>query len=194
MEASRRRDSSSPPVLTDLTGDNDFTVSESEMIDNAFLFVDNSQLRLHPIESSAKTAWTNEKHALYLDHLESSFVKQLHQSILKNHPRRATKQCFVREAKMQGSSTAVNLCTQDKNIFFNEARLSTEQSFERHAKTLDYLEEFSDQNFADEASEQMCVKTMSKRSKTVIDPAGNSTVNTDATKHGPQINRSTIRL
>ncbi|KAJ9551835.1 hypothetical protein OSB04_015880 [Centaurea solstitialis] len=27
------------------------------------------------------TAWTNEKHDLYLDHLESSFVEQLHRSI-----------------------------------------------------------------------------------------------------------------
>lgn len=27
------------------------------------------------------TKWTDEKHSLYLEHLEVSFVKQLHQSI-----------------------------------------------------------------------------------------------------------------
>lgn len=41
---------------------------------------------------------------------------------------------------MQGRSTVVNLCPQDKNIFFNEDGLSTELTFERHGKSLDYLE------------------------------------------------------
>lgn len=27
------------------------------------------------------TKWTDEKHSLYLEHLEASFVKQLHQAI-----------------------------------------------------------------------------------------------------------------
>ncbi|KAI3755400.1 hypothetical protein L1987_55197 [Smallanthus sonchifolius] len=166
MEASRRRDSPSLPALADL--ENQLNRSESDMISNSFFTVESSKVRLHPIENSAKTAWTNEKHDMYLDHLESSFVKQLHRSVFKNHPRCAGKQRFVRATKMQDSSTALNLGGRDNNVFFNKAGLSTGQIFERHGKSLDYFEEFSDQNFPDEASEQMCVTTMSKRSKSII--------------------------
>ncbi|KAI7749110.1 hypothetical protein M8C21_014267 [Ambrosia artemisiifolia] len=148
MNNSRRRDTSTPPVSADLTG----VIRQASEINSDSVF-----------GNSAKTAWTNEKHDLYLDHLESSFVKQLHRSILKNHPRGAGKQCFVRAPKVQDNSTTMNLCARDKNSFSNVAGLSTEQTFQGHA----YFEEFSDQNFPDEASEQMCV-TMSKRSKTIV--------------------------
>ncbi|KAL8264708.1 hypothetical protein R6Q59_022838 [Mikania micrantha] len=151
MEDYRRRDSSSPPVIADLS-----VTQRCEY----------SKIRLRPIENSEKTTWTNEKHDMYLDHLESSFVEQLHQSALKNHPRCAGKQSFV--TKMLDSSNAMNLCTQYKNNFFNEIGSSTEKFFERHGESLGYFEEYSDQNFPDEASEQMCVTTMSKRSKTRV--------------------------
>ncbi|XP_024960285.1 uncharacterized protein LOC112500904 isoform X2 [Cynara cardunculus var. scolymus] len=174
------------------------------------------------------TAWTDEKHDMYLDHLESSFVEQLHQSIgvlawcsehdskgpyfsqklhaktrntsqmlkmiqddcsekidlkrsqpllnctsdslvlLKSRPRCAGKQRFARAAKLQDSSASRNLCIEDK-LLFNEAGICSEQIAARHGKPVDCAGEFSDQNFADEASsEQMCITTMSKRSKTIV--------------------------
>ncbi|KAF5814027.1 hypothetical protein HanRHA438_Chr03g0116491 [Helianthus annuus] len=170
MDASLRRHSSSPPALPDLAAvirrrcEHESSSSESEMLSHSFYAGESSEVRLHPIGNSAKTSWTNEKHDQYLDHLESSFVKQLHRSILKNHPKSAGKQCFVRAAKMQDNSSAMNLYARDKNSFSNEAGLCTEQTFESHG----YFEEFSDQNFPDEASEQMCVTAMPKRSKTIV--------------------------
>lgn len=57
MEASRRRNSSSSPASTDLTGDNELSLSESDMIDNSCLIVDNSKLRLHPIGNLEKVIY-----------------------------------------------------------------------------------------------------------------------------------------
>ncbi|KAI7749112.1 hypothetical protein M8C21_014269 [Ambrosia artemisiifolia] len=161
MNNSRRRDTSTPPVSADLTG----VIRQASEINSDSVFGNSAKgtsKTLHNLFYLV-TAWTNEKHDLYLDHLESSFVKQLHRSILKNHPRGAGKQCFVRAPKVQDNSTTMNLCARDKNSFSNVAGLSTEQTFQGHG----YFEEFSDQNFPDEASEQMCV-TMSKRSKTIV--------------------------
>lgn len=231
MEESHRRDSSSLPVLADLTVDENFGPSiPSESDSNSSLIVENSKGRLQQIEDSAKdcvTAWTDEKHDLYLDHLESSFVEQLHRSIgvlawcsehdskspyfsqklhaktrntsqllkmieddcsekidlkrsqpllnraadslvlLKSRPRCAGKQRFARAAKRKDSSAARNLCTEDK-LLFNEAGIHSEQIAARHEKSVDSPGEFSDQNFADEACEHMCITTMSKRSKTIV--------------------------
>lgn len=184
MEGIRRRDSSSLLVLADLTPtqgfENEFCLSESDVNSNSSLTVENSKLRLHQIGNSAKncvTAWTDEKHDLYLDHLESSFVEQLHWSllnrtsdscaVLKSHHRCVGTQRFLRAGKLQDSSNAMNLCTGNEKILFNEAGASAEQTFERRGKS-DYFGEFSDQNFTDEASEQKCVTTMSKRSKTIV--------------------------
>ncbi|KAI3702432.1 hypothetical protein L6452_28170 [Arctium lappa] len=200
--------------------------SDSDSNSNSSLVVENSKGRLQQIEDSAKdcvTTWTDEKHDLYLDHLESSFVEQLHRSIgilswcsehdsrgpyfsqklhaktrntsqqlkmiqddcsekidlkrsrpllnravdslvlLKSRPRCVGKQRFARAAKRQDSSAARNLCTEDK-LLFNEAGIRSEQIAARHEKLVDCsggdyghnTREFSDQNFADEASEQIC--------------------------------------
>ncbi|KAL7582754.1 hypothetical protein Lser_V15G45814 [Lactuca serriola] len=163
MEGSRRRNSSSPSMLADLTAthgcDNELSPSNSDLTSNSSLTVNNCKGRLHQIEDSAKdcvTTWTDEKHDLYLDHLESSFVEQLHRSI--------GVLAFCSNDDSKSHYLSRKLVAKNRNT---SAKLKIIQDSYSDKTTLKRkshhtLTEFSDQNFSAEASEQTCRKKQSK--------------------------------
>ncbi|KAL8060598.1 hypothetical protein ABFX02_02G035000 [Erythranthe guttata] len=71
-----------PPSAADIVCDHELTRSNS---DASSLTAENCQDIFRRSENETappvdRTAWTDEKHNLYLHHLEASFVKQLHQT------------------------------------------------------------------------------------------------------------------
>ncbi|KAL4581211.1 hypothetical protein LXL04_017421 [Taraxacum kok-saghyz] len=155
MEGSRRRDSSSPLMLPDLTAtqgcENESSPSSSDLNSNSSLTFDNSKSRLYQIEDSAKdcvTAWTDEKHDLYLDHLESSFVEQLHRSL------GLLSWCSDKDSKTHYSSQksiAKTQNTYDKfKLMQDDCLDKIDHKRKKNHKFADHrndVAEFSDQNF-----------------------------------------------
>lgn len=54
--------------------------TRTESIDSGITVGSSGDFLSHNADASESTGWTDEKHSLYLNHLETSFVKQLHRS------------------------------------------------------------------------------------------------------------------
>ncbi|KAL3621153.1 hypothetical protein CASFOL_036065 [Castilleja foliolosa] len=152
---------------------------------------DASSPNIAPDES---TAWTNEKHSLYLHHLELSFVTQLHQSKSLLHMRLSNVKIASEKFKdlrndcCQASLRAKMVCNfkrVGKNCHSPSSEMagSTELwSTEKHRKStissglatcsqdlLDVKREGTGQNFFDEVNQSTSViESQAKRSNTAL--------------------------
>ncbi|KAL8540358.1 hypothetical protein ACS0TY_001822 [Phlomoides rotata] len=107
MEGNRQ--SASPPPPADISSEDELNRSNS---DASTLTVENCKDILHRsanVKPEMNTKWTDEKHSLYLEHLEVSFVKQLQQSIgllpqYSNYNKRVNGSAVMRRINVDNAS------------------------------------------------------------------------------------------